>query len=234
MNQYELITLFAKYGNRAFKLSAANQLFMLTLLSYWNYETNECYPSNESVYDGCGIDPTNLSKNKKVLVQAGLIKTYLKPMGDKKKHSGYVMNVDFIVAKLKEVAQQVEEQNGIKFNKLGIDPFKREENAPWEEEQQQPEEAPWTQEPLQEAVEEAVAELTADISADEPQQKESNMIELSNGDFARYLESHDIPVMKYFNEFFDNNEVFIPELNATIKKLGAVVLHNYEEEKSPW
>ncbi|EJH5553736.1 helix-turn-helix domain-containing protein [Salmonella enterica] len=135
MTQYELITLFAKYGNLAFKLSAANQLFMMTLISYWNHETNECYPSNESVLNGCGIDPSNLSKNKKVLVQAGLIKTYNKPMGDKKKHSGYVINVDFIVSKLNEAAQQIEQLNIVKFKESGADPFAQEEQeqiAPWE------------------------------------------------------------------------------------------------------
>lgn len=136
MTQYELITLFAKYGSRAFNLSPANQLFMLTLLSYWNHETNECYPSNESVQDGCGIDASNLSKNKKVLTAAGLIKTYNKPMGDKKKHSGYVLNISFITDSLSKVANEVDEMNCIKFNQSGIDLFKQEEQeqvAPWEE-----------------------------------------------------------------------------------------------------
>ncbi|EBY3805792.1 hypothetical protein CCO48_02355 [Salmonella enterica subsp. enterica serovar Altendorf] len=96
--------------------------------------------------------------------------------------------------------------------------------------------------PVEEAVEQAVEavaaslpeEPTTQICVDEPEQKELNMIELSIGDFARYLEANEVPVKKYFNEFFDNGEVFIPELNATIKKQGSVVIHDYEEDRSPW
>lgn len=237
MTQYELITLFAKYGYRAFHIKGTDQAFMIALLGYWNHITNECYPSNESIEASCGIRPDNLHRSKKALIAAGLIsgkkEDLNKQMGDGKKHSQYVLKIDFIQNKLKAVAESVEQENIIKFKESGADPFAQEESeqiAPWE---------------IEGAIVEAVAnnlaslpdepeQLTANIPADKQEQKESNMVELSTGDFARYLEANEVPVMKYFNEFLDNGEVFIPELNATIKKQGAVVMHDYEEDRSPW
>ncbi|HBV5677941.1 TPA: hypothetical protein MD163_005096, partial [Klebsiella aerogenes] len=104
--QYELISKVAKYGNKAFNLSAANQLLLLTLLSYYNYQTKQCYPSNKSVSDGCGISVDNLCKNKKVLQNAGLLTTYNKSMGDFNKHSGYILNIEFIESRLAEVINE--------------------------------------------------------------------------------------------------------------------------------
>ncbi|EAU0371729.1 TPA: helix-turn-helix domain-containing protein [Salmonella enterica subsp. enterica] len=247
MTQYELITLFAKYGYRAFHIKGTDQAFMIALLGYWNHITNECYPSNESIEASCGIRPDNLHRSKKALIAAGLIsgkkEDLNKQMGDGKKHSQYVLKIDFIQNKLKAVAESVEQENIIKFKESGADPFAQEESeqiAPWEIEGSILDVQKCT--PIEEAVVEAVAnnfaslpeEPTTQTCVDEPEQKESNMIELSTGDFARYLEANEVPVMKYFNEFLDNGEVFIPELNATIKKQGAVVMHDYEEDRSPW
>lgn len=109
MNQYELISKVAKYGYKAFGLKAPNLTFLLTLLSYYNYQTKECYPSNESVERGCGINPDNLHRHKKVLVAAGIIKTYDKKMGDKKSHSGYIINTDFLEEQL-AIAEQADKE----------------------------------------------------------------------------------------------------------------------------
>ncbi|EOV8481604.1 helix-turn-helix domain-containing protein [Klebsiella aerogenes] len=104
--QYELISKVAKHGNKDFNLSAANQLLLLTLLSYYSYQTKQCYPSNKSVSDGYGISVDNLCKNKKVLQNAGLLATYNKNMGDFNKHSGYILNIDFIESRLAEVINE--------------------------------------------------------------------------------------------------------------------------------
>lgn len=85
-------------------------------------------------------------------------------------------------------------------------------------------------------------ELNADISAvkpthTEPEQEEPKLIELTDGEFNNYLSSYAIPTTKYFWTFFDNGEVFVPELNATIKrKSNKVVLTDYssDDENSPW
>ncbi len=104
MTQYELIKNVAKYGFKAFGLTAPNQVFLLTLLSYYNYETGECYPSNESVESGCGIRPDNLHRYKKALLASGVVsKTYFKKMGDGNKHSAYVIDVDFMINRFNEL-----------------------------------------------------------------------------------------------------------------------------------
>lgn len=104
MTQFELIKNVAKYGFKAFGLTAPNQVFLLTLLSYYNYETGECYPSNESVKMGCGIDPKNLHRNKKALMASGVVsKVYFKNMGDGNKHSAYVIDVDFMTNRFNEL-----------------------------------------------------------------------------------------------------------------------------------
>ncbi|WP_284885116.1 helix-turn-helix domain-containing protein [Citrobacter portucalensis] len=140
MTQYELITLFAKYGYRAFHIKGIDQAFMIALLGYWNHITNECYPSNESIEAACGIRPDNLHRSKKALIAAGLIsgkkEDLNKQLGDGKKHSQYVLKIDFIQNKLKAVAESVEQENIIKFKESGADPFaqeKPEQIAPWEE-----------------------------------------------------------------------------------------------------
>ncbi|ECG1481450.1 helix-turn-helix domain-containing protein [Salmonella enterica subsp. enterica] len=157
MTQYELITLFAKYGYRAFHIKGTDQAFMIALLGYWNHITNECYPSNESIEAACGIRPDNLHRSKKALIAAGLIsgkkEDLNKQMGDGKKHSQYVLKIDFIQNKLKAVAESVEQENIIKFKESGADPFAQEESeqiAPWEE-----------------AVEEAVANNLASLTSAE-------------------------------------------------------------------
>ncbi|ENF4444945.1 helix-turn-helix domain-containing protein [Salmonella enterica subsp. enterica] len=177
MTQYELITLFAKYGYRAFHIKGTDQAFMIALLGYWNHITNECYPSNESIEAACGIRPDNLHRSKKALIAAGLIsgkkEDLNKQMGDGKKHSQYVLKIDFIQNKLKAVAESVEQENIIKFKESGADPFAQEEPeqiAPWEIEEPILD----TQKcvPIEKVSEEAT---TANFLADEPEQEEKPM-----------------------------------------------------------
>lgn len=133
-----MITKLAKYGHEAFGLSPANQQFLATLLSYFNHTTRECFPSNESVKRGCGISADNLHKNKKVLIEAGLIKIYNKPMGDHKRHSGYVINIELIEARFAELERDEAIADTIEANESGEDLFSSEqEEVPSAFEQQE-------------------------------------------------------------------------------------------------
>ncbi|MEM0568033.1 hypothetical protein [Salmonella enterica] len=97
-------------------------------------------------------------------------------------------------------------------------------------------------EPIANFLADELEELNADISAvkptqAEPEQEEPKLIELTDGEFNNYLSSYAIPTTKYFWTFFDDGEVFVPELNATIKrKSNKVVLTDYssDDENSPW
>lgn len=100
MTQYELLKEFAKYGHIVFKTEPIYNAFMLTLLSYYNHETGECWPSNESIENGCGIDKSNLHRYKARLREVGLIKTANRKMGDGLRHSDYFIQTDFIIQKI--------------------------------------------------------------------------------------------------------------------------------------
>lgn len=123
MNQYELLAKFAKYGNAVFKVDKVNHSFMLTLLAYWNYQTGECFPSNESVFRGCGLSTTNLSKNKAVLKAAGLITPYFKQLGDGNKHSGYKIHSEFMAEKLTVYEQELAAKEAAELNRSNVDLF---------------------------------------------------------------------------------------------------------------
>ena len=106
MNQYELIKNVMKYGHKAFGLSTLNIAFLATLLSYYDHNTKQCFPKNDSVKNGCGLDASNLHRNKKALRDAGLITTFNKNMGDKKKHSGYILHTDVMEARFAAIAYE--------------------------------------------------------------------------------------------------------------------------------
>ncbi|HBZ1416395.1 TPA: hypothetical protein MJE56_25200 [Klebsiella pneumoniae] len=126
MTQYELITKVAKYGHKAFNLEGKNLCFFLTLLSYYNHETEKCYPSNESAEDGAGINPDNLHRHKKALKAAGVLLGYgFIPMGDGLKHSNYILNIPLIEERLAECeseAIQKREEYNRKHNVCPIEP----------------------------------------------------------------------------------------------------------------
>lgn len=103
MNQYELLKHVALYGHKAFGLSATNLAFLSSLLAYHNYITGECWPSNESIQKATGLSASNLARNKKELVNAGVMKTFNKPLGDGKKHSGYYLNINYIEQRFNEI-----------------------------------------------------------------------------------------------------------------------------------
>ncbi len=136
MNQCELMAKFAKYGNAVFKVDKANYAFMFTLIAYWNYQTGECFPSNDSVHRGCGLSQSNLVLNKKVLTKAGLITPYMKRLGDGLKHSGYKIHTDFIAEKIEAYEAELAVKEVAELNQSNAEIFEPEpeqQQAPIEE-----------------------------------------------------------------------------------------------------
>lgn len=100
MNFWKYLAL---YGYRAFGLSATNIAFLSSLLAYYKYITCECWPSNESIESATGIKAGNLHRNKKELVKAGVVELFNKPMGDGKKHSAYIIKVNYMEERFKQI-----------------------------------------------------------------------------------------------------------------------------------
>ncbi|WP_323634628.1 helix-turn-helix domain-containing protein [Enterobacter hormaechei] len=138
MNQFELSKLFAQYRARVFSLDHKDFAAMITILSYWNSESGECYPSNDTVAKGSGLSAGNLSKQKSKLSKAGLI-TYScdKKMGDYNKHSQYTIHAEFIADAINKYKEQeaIQEAATVKEGDLfpvetvvDVEPFSEQES----------------------------------------------------------------------------------------------------------